>query len=302
MDHEFMELLLDQTHFPQEARQELHRCVCLLEQAGQDEALEEAVAFFYRNQFDVKVTEPLLQAIGQATGIPLYTVWLLLLIQASVPAKSLYRRKGIGEEIFWNTFSDLTYKLYECKNVQGVWGNFVPHWYSIFFTGDIVKLGRLEYENSTYDWDQPYQGCGITLQKGTPVKNIHIPSSGEPFTLDARLDSYRQAYEFFREELQGGPLVCVCGSWLLYPPYRDILPSTSHVVDFMGDFQILGGEAEEVFHDAWRVFGADAQKPFPQLPEKTSMQRAFKQYLLSGKKTGEGFGVLVFDGERLLTR
>ncbi len=62
MDHEFMELLLDQTHFPQEARQELHRCVCLLEQAGQDEALEEAVAFFYRNQFDVKVTEPLLSS------------------------------------------------------------------------------------------------------------------------------------------------------------------------------------------------------------------------------------------------
>ena len=116
------------------------------------------------------------------------------------------------------------------------------------------------------------------------------------------MDSYRRAYAFFQEELQGKPLVCTCHSWLLYPPYNQVFSPTGNTADFRKDFQILGGEAQETFHDAWRVFGADYQKPVEELPEKTSMQRAFKAWLSAGQKPGEGFGVLVFDGERLLTR
>lgn len=126
--------------------------------------------------------------------------------------------------------------------MQGVWGNFVSSWYPIFYSGDIVKLGRLEYEDIPYPWETPYKKHGLVVKKGDPVKNIHIPSSGEPFDLPARLDSYKRAYGFFREELQGGPLVCVCHSWLLYPQNRQVLSPSSNIVSFQEDFDLVGWE------------------------------------------------------------
>ena len=74
------------------------------------------------------------------------------------------------------------------------------------------------------------------------MRCIHIPSSGEPFDREARLASYKMAYDFFREELAGGPLVCVCHSWLLYPGYKEVLKPTSNIVSFMGDFDIVEAE------------------------------------------------------------
>ena len=147
----------------------------------------------------------------------------------------------------------LKYKLLECREVQGVWGNFVSFWYPIFYTCDIFKLGRLEYENTTYAWEEPYIKNGYAIKHGDPVKSVHIPSSGEPFDEAARLASYRLAYEFFREELNGGPLVCVCDSWLLYPDYQQILSPSSNILSFQKDFDVISSRTEEEFHDIWRV-------------------------------------------------
>ena len=96
--------------------------------------------------------------------------------------------------------------------------------------------------------------------------------------------------------------MCVCGSWLLYPPYRGILSPTSNVVSFAGDWDILSSQESEEFHDAWRVFGAASKLPPEQWPEDTSMRRAYKKWILEGHKAGSGFGVLLFDGEKILNR
>ena len=183
---------------------------------GQEEALDGAVEFYYENDLSTKLVEPLLEEIAQASGVHLYTVWELFLIQAAKPAREGYLEKGVPEDIVWDTWEDLKYKAIECKNVQGVWGNFVAHWYPIFFSNDIVKLGRLEYENVTYEGEVPYEKNGCVVRPGDKVKSVHIPSSGEPFDQAARLASYKKAYEFFKEELQGGPLVCVCGLSLIH--------------------------------------------------------------------------------------
>ena len=158
------------------------------------------------------------------------------------------------------------------------------------------------YENVTYEGEVPYEKNGCVVRPGDKVKSVHIPSSGEPFDQAARLASYKKAYQFFKEELQGGPLVCVCGSWLLYPPYRGILSPTSNVVSFAGDWDILSSQESEEFHDAWRVFGAASKLPPEQWPEDTSMRRAYKKWILEGHKAGSGFGVLLFDGEKILNQ
>lgn len=302
MDRAFTQELMEKTGFPTEARQAFTQAEEQLLSAGQEAALDGAVEFYYENDLSTKLVEPLLEEIAQASGVHLYTVWELFLIQAAKPAREGYLEKGVPEDIVWDTWEDLKYKAMECKNVQGVWGNFVAHWYPIFFSNDIVKLGRLEYENVTYEGEVPYEKNGYVVRPGDKVKSVHIPSSGEPFDQAARLASYKKAYQFFKEELQGGPLVCVCGSWLLYPPYRGILSPTSNVVSFAGDWDILSSQESEEFHDAWRVFGAASKLPPEQWPEDTSMRRAYKKWILEGHKAGSGFGVLLFDGEKILNR
>ncbi len=301
MNMEFLKLFLTKEDFPPEARQFLLESAAALTERDPEGALLSAADFFRENDFNIQLTRPVVEETAKLAGLSPYTVWMLLLIEASQDMREAFSAEG-REDLYWATFADLRYKALECKEIYGVWGTFVAFWYPIFYTKDIVKLGRLEYENIEYGWDTPYVWGGVALEKGVPVKNIHIPSSGEPFDEAARLDSYKKAYDYFKDELHGGPLCCVCHSWLLYPEYGKLLKPGSHIRGFQGDFAIVGADTEEEFGDAWRLFGADYQKPTAELPERTSMQKAFKEYLLAGGKTGEGRGVLLFDGKRILNK
>lgn len=294
MNRDFLQLLMERTGFPEEARTAYN---CEADKLD-PQAMDGAVSFFYENDFDIGLVTPLIEDMAGASGVSVHTVWGLFLAFAAERAREAYSSLGISEDIFFDTFSDLRYKAVECMQNKGVWGTFVQFWYPIFYRCDIVKLGRLEYETITYD-GQPREVAGITLRPGQKVANIHIPSSGEPFDRESRLESYRLAYEFFRDLHPDGPLVCVCHSWLLYPEYRSVLGDASNIVSFMDDFTILEID-DGAFQDAWRVFGAAADGPADQLPEDTSMQRAFKRHILAGGKNGSALGVLVFDGQRLL--
>lgn len=90
----------------------------------------------------------------------------------------------------------------------------------------------------------------------------------------------------------------VCGSWLLYEGHREFLPGNSNILRFMDDFDIIRSADKEKFGDGWRVFGKYSNGPVDDLPEDTSIRRAFKQRLQQGKPTGYGYGVFFFDGER----
>lgn len=302
MNKEFLQLLMEKTEFPAEARKFLLESADVLLGAGQGEAMVGTVEFFYDNDFSIDLTRPMIEDMAEKAGLSPYTVWMLFLIEAAQNAREDFRRRGISEDIFWASFADLKYKVLECKELHGVWGTFVAFWYPIFYSCDLVKLGRLEFENRTFEEDTPYVKNGYIVKKGDKVKSIHIPSSGEPFDEAARMDSYRRAYEFFKDELDGRPLVCLCHSWLLYPEYKKILSPSSNIVAFQEDFDIVRQDDRETFGDAWRLFGADYQKPTEELPEKTSMQRAFKKHLLAGGTTGEGLGILIFDGEKIVNR
>lgn len=301
MNKEFLQEFMTRTAFPEEAAAQLLRDAETVQEKNCTDRFDSAVSFYADNDFSTELTEPMVEEVAAASGLSPYAVWMLLLIEAARPQLLTCRELGTGEELFWDTFSDLRYKALECKEIHGVWGTFVAFWYPIFYTGDIVKLGRLEYENGSFQGKEPYVKNGVAVNPGDFVLNVHIPSSGEPFHREARLSSYRKAYAHFEEQLGGGPLVCVCHSWLLNPDYAKFLPPDSNFVDFQRDFALIEAEQEREFEDAWRLFGRDYQKPAPQLPERTSMQRAFKNYFLKGGVPGCGRGILIFDGEKLLS-
>lgn len=294
MNKEFLQTLMERTAFPNEAQAAYNEALDRLDPGAVDGAIE----FFYDHDFDIALLTPLIEDMAESSGVSVHTVWGLFLALAAERAHGDYLKAGISEEVFFDTFCDLRYKAVECMANKGVFGTFVQFWYPIFYRCDIVKLGRLEYETITYD-GPAREIAGVSLRPGRKVANIHIPSSGEPFDRESRLRSYKLAYDFFKDLRDGGPLICVCHSWLLYPEYRRVLKGGSNIVSFQDDFTILEID-DGAFDDAWRVFGPAADGPTSQLPEDTSMRRAFKAHLMKGGKNGSALGVLVFDGERLL--
>ena len=302
MNRQFIDTLMFELNFPALAKTELMHSLDRIEEKNLKDSFDGCVNFFYENHFDFKLTEPLLDELSVESDLHRYTVDMLFLLACSENLRKLYQLDGTPDSIFIETMRDLYAKLMECYEVHGIWGTFVTFWYPIFFSKDIFKLGRLEYENTTFSYDIKYEKNGICIQKGDSIKSIHIPSHFGPLTKEICLTSYQQAYEFFKDELKGSPLICICDSWLLHHSTKDILPPTSNILSFAQDFDIILQNDHDTFNDMWRVFGADSHKPLAELPEKTSMQKNYKKYLLDGKKTGSGVGILIFDGNKFLHR
>lgn len=243
-----------------------------------------------------------LAAVGLLSGelgVSEYTLHFIFLINCTDVLLENYKRENIDEQIFWDTMDDFRCKLLECHDVMGIWGTFVPGWYDGFFKLKRFALGRFQYEEASYE-DEAYEKNGVVLNKGDKIYNFHIPSSGRPFDKAARIESYRKAYHFFGFKGKGEKQIFVCHSWLLYKGLEKILPGDSKIVDFMHDFDIVTSAEREDFGDSWRIFGKYHKLPLAQLPTDTSLRKAVVEHLSAGGKMGIGFGIIVFDGDRIV--
>ncbi len=230
-----------------------------------------------------------------------YTFHLVFLMVCAERLHELYKENNISEEIYFESVNDIKYKFKECVDCKGVNGVFVAWWATEFFSLERFGLGRYQYDMSTYGEEDFTTSAGITIKKGDKTLGFHIPSSGVPLTDEVRLDSFKKAYEFFTDfRRDDGLMIFECGSWLIYPPYKDFLPENSNILKFIGDFEIVEAHESEKFGDAWRVFGKYGYKSPKHWPEDTSMRRAFKKHILAGGKTGHGHGIIVFDGEKIV--
>ena len=231
---------------------------------------------------------------GEIVGVHAYSAELLLFICFSKHLRELYRLRGISDRIWFDSMSDLKWKLWECKAVKGIWGSFVAGWFPGFFNLTRFALGRLQFEIVAFDGE--YEKNGKALNKGDKVINVHIPRTLTPLDKESRDDAYAQAAEFFRNMTDGAPIAFVCSSWLLYPEAEKILPAHSNIRGFMADYDIIrsktNGEGE--YGDMWRLFDMDFTGDFNDYPEDSSLRRAYKKFLLDGNRTGSGYGVFFY--------
>ena len=284
--------------FPDEAISHLQNCHDkLMSNPRLYSKLWEAVDLFYvdeDNSYRSKINQ-----ISQDSGIHPYTVEMILLLLAARPLRYIYKQKGISEEIYYDTLSDLKCKLFECKNVYGIWGTFVGWWYpKTIFSCRLFKLGRLEYERINF----PYASYGNILKSGDTVYSCHIPSAG-PLTPDTVMQSLKLAHEFFAEELKNGILPVYCSSWMLYPPHKELFPKGSNLFKFYELFDVFDCKIDESNHNFWRIFNKEfSQNTLRDAPENTALQKNFKSYLLQGNNMGTGRGILLFDGEKIISK
>ncbi len=246
--------------------------------------------------FDDKTKE-----LAQLIDEPVFTVQFIVVLNATRPLLAEYKKQGISEDIYWQSVLDLKSKLLECKEYYDYWGTSVAGWFMGFFTMTRFALGRFQYEFSDFHVDY-YNEHGVEIKDSEFVLTMHIPSHQPSLTDDVRMDSYKKAFEFFKDRFGGKRIIVTCGSWLMYPDNINILPENSMTSEFILDFQPLDITQSYDFGDGWRVFGNQAGKPAAELPRNTTMQRAFAEWFLAGKKCGRGYALMIFDGEKVLTR
>lgn len=222
-----------------------------------------------------------------------YSVSFVFILESLDEARARYVEIGAGEEIFIASVMDLKYKFDECLTNYEVYGTFVLWWFRRLLRASIFIIGKFNYEIVPFKYDR-YEKDGFVVNKGDKVLNIHIPPGGG-MDKESRLNSYQRAAKFYKEVLNIEPRAFVCSSWLLSSANREILPPTSNIVDFMGDFDIIDEEERQTFPDAWRIFGKASQFPPGEWPEDTTLRKGYKKWILDGKYATTAYGVRIIN-------
>lgn len=179
-----------------------------------------------------------------------------------------FQKRNLSDKIYFDTFSDFTIWFRWCKK-KGRIGLTEGQWLSLPLKLKIVRLGRLQFEP----------------EREKSIIHVHIPE-GAPLTAEFCEDSFNQAGNFFGR----GYRLFDCESWLLSPALTELLAESSNILQFQKRFEIL--RTEYPFRQAEeRVFG-EILSDKTQYPEKTSLQKELKAYVLSGRDVGVGYGII----------
>jgi hypothetical protein len=182
--------------------------------------------------------------------------------------------KGISREITVNTLKDVNVWLDNYKAQYGETGLGEFSWLIYHYTGDLFKLGRLQYR-----LEKSLEG----VPEGKYAIETHIPQ-GEPLTEEACLESFKTATEFFNKVFPETKVhYFMCDSWLLNPNLEKILKAESNIVRFMKLWTPIPFVSDNSAQAIERVFGFGFKKEnIKNAPEETSLQRALKNYIISG--------------------
>lgn len=284
----YIDEICKELEFPAEAIEAMQNAWSKLEGSGESKvycAMIEEYRFNKTRNLADAIKE--IDLTAEKAGIHRYTAELLFFLLLTQPLREHYEKQGIPLRIWHDSCMDLHWKLMECKKVYGIWGSFVAWWFPGFFDLTRFALGRLQFE--LIDFPKEYEAAGLVRpQEMTKAINVHIPSCGKLVREDY-LKSYQMAAGFFADAFPGNQVAFVCESWLLFEGHREMLPSDSGIIQFMNDYEILLQKDSE--EDLWRIFDRVWDKDAHALPERTSLQRNYKTWLLEGKATGFGYGI-----------
>lgn len=201
-----------------------------------------------------------------------------------------FEERGLGYTEWYDSMIDFKWKVDECVKCYGITGTFV-NWFRSFFTAERVAFGRLQFNLVTAEYD--YKSCQFDIKKGDSLVTVHIPSDTRtPFNRENREASYKRAAAHFSKILGTSEVIFRCGTWLLHPAHRDILPASSNIRSFLDDFELdLNSFKPDGGSNIWRIFYV---RPYDgnvdALPETTSLMRIYKKFIKDGGATGDMTG------------
>ncbi len=228
-------------------------------------------------------------AFALREGIPGEKLSLFIYILLGARGLENYRKKGMPEDIFYETFADMVSHCEKFCAATGVYG--LPcdkrRWFRHHVNGTIFRIGRLvfHYTDSIYDAEIE----GRKVKKGDKIISVHIPAAGRLVEEDCEA-AYDAARAFFKKYFGVDECIFFCYSWIMQPWLAEVLPESSLIVRFQNKYDIIDFQdsPEDMLH--W-VFGKEEIEDPTSCPEDTTLQRVTKARLLKGEIIGYGSGI-----------
>jgi hypothetical protein len=203
-------------------------------------------------------------------------IMLTCMLIAGLTTYENYAKKGVSEEIFFDTFGCFSRFVKEHMVSFVKYGFDRDFWTPRQLAMDLFRLGTLEFELYTDD--------------DLELLSIHIPSDAA-LTMENCRKSYDLAKEFFPKYYPDFHYEkFVCESWLLSPYLKELLPEHSHIIRFQNSFVIEGVDLKSRDYMEW-VF-KNRNLSIDEVPQETSLQRRMKEYIKKGGVIGNGAGYL----------
>lgn len=182
-----------------------------------------------------------------------------------------------------STNDKIKYGIDGIRFSQMIWGSF-------FIKGNLIQIGRLQYEVGVKNFDK----LNKYFEEKKQYIYIHIPRDKELNEKDVN-ESLCLANKYIKKyypELKNEKLVYYTQTWLLSPEVKEILSDDSNIIKFQEKFNII--EYEENINDFMKfVFDiVIGEVKYKNLPEKTILQKGLKKKLLNGEKLNLGLGFL----------
>ena len=225
--------------------------------------------FIYQNMNDALARTQAL--LGEDTdGIKI----LACMLRASLNAYEVYKKKGISDEIYFDTMKCFPRFIDETYKITGKLC-FDRYWWTTRQAGcHLFRIGELEQE--------------IKHLENDVVIGIHIPSDVD-FSPLAVEKSLQEAYKFFTKYFSSltSPEYR-CHSWLLDSQLKNMLRKDSNIINFQNRFEIF--DEGETGTDFIEWLYNTKTSDYNTLPEDTSLQIKMKQHLLAGGVIRNAYG------------
>lgn len=190
-----------------------------------------------------------------------------------------YKKRGISDVVFADTFGFVTRFVSGTKDEYGKYRYDWAWWLQRQITLEEFRIGSLEYEFVESNHHREVE--------------IHIPSDAN-MSLKALCQSVTDFVKFEEKYMPDWiSVVMTTDTWMIMPELEEFLPSDSNIIRFKSLFDVDSVDYEQTWYMGWIFPGYSEVNE--NLPEKTTLHRKLKEYLLSGKKFGIAKGHLVMD-------
>ncbi len=225
-----------------------------------------------RDEWDVGIKE-LQELLGDdPDGIKI--LWELLNMISDYSYEE-YIKRNISNDIFAATMKFCTRFLQEhyqtFQTYKFVWAWWFPRQISL----NEYRIGALEYE--------------FVDAKDREIA-VHIPSDADlgKRSVAQSINEFNKFRTRYYPEWEAVKLTC--DTWMLMPELKEMLGEESNIIAFQNLFEIDTVDYEATWYMGWIFPGIE--KVDERLPERTTLQRKMKKYLLDGKKFGIAKGHL----------
>ena len=208
---------------------------------------------------------------------------LAVLAHLTQHALDVNAARGISREITMATLRDVNVWLdgyYEQEGVRA-FGEYC--WLRNHFTGDLFKLGRLQFR---------LECAAHFIPEGKQVIETHIPRGGR-LTKEDCLESFAMAKEFFAKHFpEHDAKYFFCDSWLLSPDLQEIMEPDANILQFSKLWDHIPFHPDHSEQAVRHLYGVNYKREdVVNAPEHTSLQRKAKARILAGGDINIGAGM-----------